>query len=172
MTDWHIALTEPNKERTAFAHLQRLRYNACYPVIPKRRILYGKKTMVYRPMFPGYVFVQRGGNQDWYRLETAPGVRVTHSLLSVNGRYATLNADEMAAVRETAKALNEQIHEKDRAHDFDVGDQVKIKVGPFAEFLAVIEQLDDDARTVGLVTYLLGSQRRIPRVSIDSVVAA
>jgi transcription antitermination factor NusG len=155
---WHIALAEPNKERLAFAHLQRLGYEPEYPLLPRRRVLYGTPTIVYRPMFPSYIPVRKGRNQDWYRLETAPGIRVSHSLLAVNGRYATLTEAEMALIRATAKEKCEQILEAGQPREFDVGDTVRIKVGPFAEFLATIEELDDTARTVGLSTYLFGRQ--------------
>lgn len=168
---WHIALTEPNKERLAFSHLRRLGYEAQYPVLPHRRMLYGRKTIIYRPMFPGYIPTQKGTNRDWYRLETAPGIRVSHSLLAFDGRYATITEEEMSLIRETAKALCERVLEPERTHDFDLGDQVRIKVGPFAEFMATIEELDDEARTVGLSTYLFGREVRF-RARPDHLTAA
>jgi len=171
--DWHIALAQPNCEKTAFAHLNRLRYRAYYPIIPKRRVLYGKLTIVHLPMFRPYVFVQLGANQDWSRLHTAPGVQVAHSLLSLEyGKYATVTQTEVDAIKETANALNAQLDAVKRGHGFQLGDQVKIKVGPFADFLATIDELDDEACRVGLQIYLLGRQIRIPRVRLDAVVAA
>jgi transcription antitermination factor NusG len=171
--DWHIALAQPNHEKTASAHLQRLRYRVYYPVIPRRRMQYGKETNYFRPMFPRYLFVQLGANRDWYRLETAPGVQVTNSLLALErGRYATITPDEMTAVIETAKALNLQMFEPKNRHGFKLGDEVKIKVGPFADFLATIDALDDDERHVGLIAYLLGRQVKIPRVKPDHLSAA
>lgn len=169
--EWHIALAEPNKEKLAFGHLRRLRYEAQYPLLPRRRMLYGKKTIVYRPMFPGYIFVRLGGNSDWWRLETAPGIRVSHSLLAFDGRCATVTEAEMALVRATAKEKCEQILEPEKPHGFDVGDEVRIKVGPFAHFLATIDTLDDEARTVGLTTYLFGRQVRF-RAKPDHLTAA
>ena len=168
---WHIALAEPNKERLALAHLHRLHYEAQYPLLPVRRMHYGKRTIVYRPMFPGYIFVRRGANRDWYRLETAAGIRVTHSMLEFGGIRATVTNQEMALVKSTAKEKCEQILEPERSHDFDIGDDVRIKVGPFAEFLATIEELDDDARTVGLRTYLFGQQIKV-RAKLDHLSAA
>ena len=35
---WHIALSQPNQEKTAWAHLRLLRYEAEYPIIPRRRV--------------------------------------------------------------------------------------------------------------------------------------
>lgn len=170
---WHIALSQPNQEKTAFAHLRRLRYEAYYPVEPRRRVLYGKETPYFRPMFLRYLFVKLGANRDWYRLETAPGIQVSRGLLNLDGEnYATITEDEMEAIRETAKALHEQMFTRTKDHPFDVGDGVKIKVGQFAEFLATIMELDDDARTMGLRTYIFNRQVEIPRVSFDAVVAA
>jgi transcriptional antiterminator RfaH len=170
--DWHIAIAQPNQEKTANAHLQRLCYKVYCPVIPRRRMLYGKETNYFRPMFPRYLFVKLGANRDWYRLETAPGVQVTNSLLALErGRYATITPDEMMAVIETAKTLNEQMFEPKNKHGFKLGDQVKIKVGPFADFLATIDSLDDDERYVGLSAYLLNRQVNIPRVRPDHLFA-
>jgi transcriptional antiterminator RfaH len=168
---WHIALAEPNKESLAFSHLMRLRYEAYYPKFPVLRKLYGKMTTVFRPMFPGYIFVRPGANQDWYRLETAPGVRVTHSLLRIGDSFATITREEMKNVTDKAKELCEQIHETRDPKGFSIGDEVKIRIGPFAEFLATIETLDDDARNVGLITYLFGRQVRI-RAHPDHLSAA
>jgi transcription antitermination factor NusG len=168
---WHIALAEPNREKLAMAHLARLRYEAQYPLLPIRRKLYGKQTIVYRPMFPGYIFVRPGANRDWYRLETAPGIRVMNSLLSFDGRCATVTEDEMRLVRSTAKELCEQILVPEKEHDFGLGDDVVIKVGPFAQFLATIEWLDDDARSVGLITHLFGQEVKV-RAQIDHLTAA
>ncbi len=171
--EWHIAIAQPNCEKTAFAHLNRLRYEAYYPVIPRRRALYGKQTIVYRPMFPRYVFVKLGANQDWYRLETAPGIQISPGLLSLPaGKYATITREEMELVRETANTFNAQIHETNKWGGWKLGDQVAIKVGPFANFLATVDSLDDDERHVGLIAYLLGRQVKIPRVKLDAVVAA
>jgi transcriptional antiterminator NusG len=171
--DWHIALAEPQRDRIAFAHLQRLQYRVYYPVFPVQRVLYGKKTVVYRPIFPSYLFVQRGANQDWFRLETAPGIRVTHSLLSLEaGRYATITSEEFEEIKAMAKELCEQVHDEPRVDCFRVGDEVKIKVGPFADFLATIIELDEDARSLTLRTFLFGRQVTIPRAKPDHLSAA
>lgn len=159
--DWHIALAQPNLEKTAFAHLQRLRYWVYYPLFPVPRTLYGKKTVVYQPMFRGYLFVQRGANQDWFRLETAPGIRVTHSLLSLEaGIYATITEDELTQIKETAKWLCEQVVESMKPYQFHVGDRVRITSGPFADKLADIEKLDDEQRIIMLRDYLSGMRIR------------
>jgi transcriptional antiterminator RfaH len=158
---WHIALTQPQSEAIASAHLTRLRYKWCYPLFPKRQVFRGRINVVYRPMFPGYMFVQLGANQDWHRLETAPGIRVTNSLLSMGGNYATLSQDEVGRVTKKAKELCEQVLEEGKPRQFDVGDQVKINVGQFAGFLATIEALDDDERNIHLLTYLFRRQVRV-----------
>jgi transcription antitermination factor NusG len=169
--DWHIALAQPNLEHTAFSHLRRLQYRVYYPVFPKMRSFRGCLRPVYRPMFPGYLFVQRGANQDWRRLETAPGIRVTHSLLSRDDGYATITVEELDQVKETAKWLCEQIHEAMKPHHFKVGDQVRITEGPFASFLAIIETLDDDGRNIGLLAHIFERQTRI-RAKSDHLTAA
>jgi transcription antitermination factor NusG len=55
---------------------------------------------------------------------------------------------------------------------FRVGDEVKIKVGPFADFLATIIELDEDARSLTLRTFLFGRQVTIPRAKPDHLSAA
>lgn len=170
---WHIAQTQPQAEGLAAAHLKRRGYTPYYPLFPKRRIFRGGRTnVVYLPMFRNYLFVQLGANRDWHRLETAPGIRVTNSLLSMGGNYATLSQDEMNRVSSKAKELCEQILEQGKPRPFDVGDQVKINVGQFADFLATIEELDDDARTALLRTYLFGRENLVRNVSLDHLTAA
>lgn len=156
--EWHIAQAEPQKDQLACAHLKRRRYEFYYPVFPVQRAFRGRIVPVHIPLFRNYIFVKKGANQDWYLLETAPGIRVVQSLLPVNGRYATISEEEMTRVRDKAKELSEQAVEQVKTPQLKPGDKVRVAVGLCAEMLLDIEALDNDGRVARLKGYLFNSQ--------------
>lgn len=160
MASWHIALIEPQAERLAASALRARDYEVYYPSFPKEiHKSYGHTRTVMRPMFPGYMFVNQH-YQGWGRLKDAPGIRVSHSLLMINGNYAVVPSIEFQRMLYAEQALCHQIVEANKPHKYEVGEIVRIKDGGLAQFIAEIETLDDDGR-IGLLMSIFGRSSRI-----------
>ena len=74
--DWMVVTTLPHREEFAIENLVRQDYNAYCPMM-MRRIRHARRTYdAKRPLFPGYVFVERPSQrQSWRPLLGTFGVR-------------------------------------------------------------------------------------------------
>lgn len=159
---WHIALTEPQRERTATVNLMAWGYEVYCPTF--RKVAGsgggGAKRQVDRPLFPGYLFV-RESPDGWTSLRHASGIRQVHSLLMINGDYAMLPEDEVLAVRAVEDRLMYQWLNPDaRVPRLHVGDRVQVTEGALTGRYARIETLDDDER-IGLLMSIFGREARV-----------
>lgn len=166
---WFILLTEPNREVTATAGLIARRMQAYGPTVFKRvpstrRVAEGQRKMLIekqRPMFPGYIFVHlEQGSDDFGKPLKVAGVR---DYLRFEGLPCSLPDALIRAIadREAAEyaTYQESIGPKRRRAPFDVGAAVRVTDGPFADFIAQIEALDDKGR-VTLLLSIFGRQTR------------
>jgi transcription antitermination factor NusG len=164
---WHIAIAQPGLDYMAKQALRVRGYTVYRPIMPscftdrRRRQQSGSKSM-----FPRYLFVLpiRSG---WESLRTAPGmVYGEHALMKTNGQLATVSHNDpshvgVVQIRELEQSLWTVNTNGDHTMPrFKVGDQVRIKKGPWIEFCGQIETLDDESRICVLVK-LLGGPRRV-----------
>lgn len=158
--DWHIALTQPGKDRIACEALRNRRYLVYYPILPVMvRHGRGRLRSVIRPMFPGYLFVIDTDGQGWGWLYPPQGVQY-RGLLVINGRLATVDngmVDEIKAEEQrqcTTKIKGEKI-----VVPYRVGDTVRVEDGPFSGLFGEVANLDDLER-VCLLMSILGRDSR------------
>jgi transcription antitermination factor NusG len=178
---WHIARTQPGQDFIASKALKRRGYTVYHPTMPReytdkhRRLQDGKCSM-----FGGYLFVlppnhARGG--AWEAIRTAPGVIYgDHALLRLNGSAATIPHNDpmhvgIVQIRELEESLWQITTNSESLPAHKVGDLVRIRKGPWIEFVGVIETLDNDAR-VGVLIELLGGRVRAFMSSAHLVQAA
>lgn len=161
MTQWHIALIEPQAENLASQALRARGYEPYYPSFPKTiQRGRGHSRITMRPMFPGYIFVVQPSH-GWERLRTAPGVRVTHSLLMINGAFAKLPSTEIDKILIAERELCSDIAKpKIEKLPYGVGDTVRLTEGVWMGFTAQIVTLDD-AERIGLLMSLFGRESRV-----------
>lgn len=154
---WIVATTHPHSEAIAREHLERQGFTVYCPMIRKRRSHARRVDTVLRPLFPGYIFVNRtGGPGIWRPIQSTTGVR---SIVRFGEEPAVLDASFIEAL---------QAREEDGAiirppTPFVVGQQVQIEGGPFDGLLARILSLNDRER----ITVLLDVMNRGVRTEVD-----
>jgi transcription antitermination factor NusG len=170
---WHIARTQPGQDFIAAKALKIRGYTVYGPTMPRQYVDRRKRVQDGScSMFGGYLFVlpanrsRRADIGPWEALRTAPGmIYGDRALLRLNGSAATIAHNDPAhmgivQIRELEESLwNIDIKAKCVDQQFQVGDHVQIKKGPWIEFTGIIETLDNDAR-VGVLIELLGGQVR------------
>jgi transcriptional antiterminator NusG len=160
---WFVLQCEPQRERTAAAHLIGRRFKVFLPTETKRQsrsvhTAFGTrkiKVNVTKPIFPGYLFARLNFQADQARLKfihNAPGIRAgIHSFLCVNERPAVIADQVMAAVEKCSEECSKP---KKAEASFKVGQGVKVVDGPFASFEARVTQimkLEPEERITALV---------------------
>lgn len=135
MIYWSCVQTHPHGESLAVRNLRRQRFVAFYPffLLPHGRF----HRLMPRPVFPGYVFVQLDGDLfNWSPINYTKGVR--HLLT-----YSVRDDDYRRPVKITfVDSLRHLRIRSDRHREPDlipVGTMVRIKRGPFAERVGLVE---------------------------------
>jgi transcription antitermination factor NusG len=134
---WSCAQTGPRREPLALRNLKRQNFHAFYPLFLARDKR-GRQAIV--PVFPSYVFIELNDEtgQNWSPINSTLGV--TRLLTRAGG-------DEIHPCRiEFAEALH-RMRIRDNSAEPDllpVNTRVKIRRGPFAERVALVEMSRHD----------------------------
>lgn len=112
----------------------------------------GKKKTVKRKVFPGYVLVELIMTDDsWYVVRNTPGVTGFVGSAGSGSKPTPLLPEEINSI---LKSLG--VEEKRVDIDFDMGETVRVKEGPFANFTGSIEEIDKDKAKLKVLVNMFG----------------
>jgi transcription termination/antitermination protein NusG len=121
----------------------------------------GKKEVVRRKIFPGYVFVQMdlGDNPDepneaWEVVRNTPGVT---GFVGTSTRAVPLSREEEARMLGTLGISGTKERPKIKV-SFSVGDMVQVTAGPFADFTGIVSELNPDRGKVKVLVSIFGRE--------------
>lgn len=171
-----VLLTEPGGEKRAHGYLRNEGFDPYVPMESKIvsfsvRTMFGihrRSREETRAIFPGYLFlpIDMGWNHGdgWETpLDRCPGLRRQGKfLLKANKRHRYLTEDEMDKLRLAECICNNK-------SPFEIGDQVRILDGPFADHIAEISRMDDLQR-IELLKDFLGRKTKT-LVTISQIAA-
>ena len=113
----------------------------------------GKKVTVPKKVFPGYILVRMSLDDDsWYAVRNTPGVT---GFVAGNAQKPT-----PLSRREVERFLGVQ-QEEEKAKprfkpEWEVGEQVRVVTGPFADFNGVIEDMNVDQQKIVVLVNIFG----------------
>jgi transcriptional antiterminator NusG len=111
----------------------------------------GKKRTATRNLFPGYVMVQMELTDDtWHLVTSTPKVT---GFVGGSTQPTPISEQE---VRSIAAQLEEGATRPKAKVSFEVGEQVKVVDGPFAEFTGVVEEIRPDRGTLKVSISIFG----------------
>ena len=153
-TGWFLAQIKPNCATIANRNLRRQGFETFLPMEEETRQRSGKFVTTKRPLFPGYIFVAFDANCGHWR--------------SVNSTYGITKLVSFG--KDPAQVPNELVSElKLRCDESGAllpprsqppGDQVTVTKGPFANFVAEVENIAPDQR-VWVLMDVMGGQTRV-----------
>jgi transcriptional antiterminator NusG len=113
----------------------------------------GKKVTVAKKVFPGYLLVRMHLDDDsWYAVRNTPGVT---GFVAGNAQKPT-----PLSRREVERFLGFQKEEEKTKPRFrpewEVGEQVRVVTGPFADFNGIIEEINIDQQKVVVLVNIFG----------------
>lgn len=150
---WYAVATLPNKEAVAVEHLKRQGFNTFCPLELVLRRHARRAYKVHVPIFRGYVFVSLDPKvARWRSINGTWGVRSV--IATEDGPVAVREG-----VVETMIASTDATGVLCYADPYQSGMTVRLRSGPLADELGVIERLDGSSR-VQLLMRFLGSNIR------------
>jgi transcription termination/antitermination protein NusG len=112
----------------------------------------GKKKVVKRKVFPGYVLVEIVMTDDsWYVVRNTPGVTGFVGSAGSGSKPTPLLPEEVEFI---LKRMG--LEQKRVDINFELGEMVQVKEGPFANFTGSIEEIDKDKSKVKVLVNMFG----------------
>lgn len=112
----------------------------------------GKKKIVKRKVFPGYVLVELIMTDDsWYVVRNTPGVTGFVGSSGAGSKPTPLLPEEVQSI---LKSLG--VEEKRVDIDVEIGETVRVKEGPFMNFTGTIEEIDRDKGKLKVLVNMFG----------------
>ena len=139
-TAWYVAQLKPNAQGLATTNLQRQGFEVFHPVRRVTRRAGGAFHAALRPLFPGYLFV--GAAEEGPALSRVNATRGVGRLVSFGSEPCPLPAQLVAGLR--ARCDNAGVLVE--LDTLGVGDRVRLLSGPFADYVARVEALDEGQR--------------------------
>jgi transcriptional antiterminator NusG len=97
----------------------------------------GQRRITEHRIFPGYVFVEMIMDEDsWYVVRNTPGVT---GFVGIGNKPTPLPAEEVDKIMKRIESAEPRIEVNIRR-----GQRVRIKEGPFAEFMGTVDDVDVD----------------------------
>ncbi|WP_310498851.1 transcription termination/antitermination protein NusG [Sandarakinorhabdus sp.] len=123
------------------------------PTESVNEVFKGKKRVVEKKVFPGYVLAKLMMTDDVYHL--------VKNTPKVTGFLGTQNKPQPITESEASRILNIKVEETPAAKikkkaNFEIGDQVRVLDGPFASFNGLVEEIDFDHGRVKVSVSIFG----------------
>ncbi len=129
--EWFVVRSKPRKEECAVRHLGRRGIEVFFPRILEPVGIGTEWTTV--PLFPGYLFVEIMLHEQFHQIVWAPGVK---GFVAFGEIPTAMQPGVVHFLRREAGA-DGVIRPRSR---FNAGDRVRIKRGPFAGLIGIIEK--------------------------------
>lgn len=153
--EWHLVQLRPNGHALAERNLARQGFAT---FLPRHRATVrrsGRFVTELRPLFPGYIFVAtHPGSAPWRKINSTLGVSRVVSF--GGGQPRAVPHSLVAGLMARCDAAGELVE----LGQFAAGDAVEVRAGPFADFVATVEQVDP-GRRVWVLLELMGRETRI-----------
>ncbi|MBU8908632.1 transcription termination/antitermination protein NusG [Desertibacillus haloalkaliphilus] len=129
-------------------------FRVLVPVEEETEVKDGKSKSVTRKVFPGYVIVEMVMTDDsWYVVRNTPGVTGFVGSSGAGSKPTPLLPEEVDSI---LKQMG--VNEPKADIDFDIKESVKVKEGPFANFIGTIEEIETEKQKVKVHVNMFGRE--------------
>jgi transcriptional antiterminator NusG len=129
-------------------------------VIPTREIpefKNGKKVMTEKKLFPGYLLCRTSLDDDaWYVIRNTPGVTGFVNQGGKPSRMRRKDVENFLGVE--ADRTQEAAKKSKPMFEYDMGETVRVKEGPFADFSGEIIEINEDQLKVKVLVNIFGRE--------------
>ena len=118
----------------------------------------GRKQTVQRKVFPGYLLVRcRMDDESWYCIRNTPGSPVSSASRRGQSRRRSPAARWSRSCRPRAMVPSRRHATKPRL-EYEVGESVRVKEGPFADFSGEIAEINADHMKLKVLVNIFGRE--------------
>jgi transcriptional antiterminator NusG len=159
--DWFILKVQSNRERTIAEALERKMKIEGYEryfdkaIVPTEKVTEfkaGKKKVVERKLYPGYIVVHMHINDDtWFAVRETSGVG---DFTGAGGKPTPMLQHEVTKIIQTEEEETEEAPKLDIK--FATGDKVKVKEGNFESFEGEVNTIDEASGRVTVMINIFG----------------
>ncbi|MDQ1143291.1 transcriptional antiterminator NusG [Bacillus sp. SORGH_AS 510] len=159
--NWYVVHTYSGYENKVKANLEKRVesmgmadkiFRVVVPEEEETEIKNGKKKVVKRKVFPGYVLVEIVMTDDsWYVVRNTPGVTGFVGSAGSGSKPTPLLPEEVTVL---LKRMG--VEEKRVDVDYEIGETVRVKEGPFANFTGSVEEMDKDKAKLKVLVNMFG----------------
>lgn len=167
--DWFVLHTQSGYEKKVKSNLESrissmtMEDSIFEVVVPMEEVIEfkgGKKVVAQKKVFPGYLYVRCFlDDRSWDVIRNTPGVT---GFVGSGGKPIPLSRHDV----ETALAVPEEVdYEAGNAPkrqrpklEYEIGDTVRVKEGPFADFSGQIAEINEDQLKVKVLVNIFGRE--------------
>jgi transcriptional antiterminator NusG len=159
--DWYILKVQSNRERSIADALKRkiaiegLDKYVDQIIVPTEKVTEfkaGKKKVVERKLYPGYIVVHMAINDDtWFAVRETSGIG---DFTGAGGKPSPMLAHEVARIIQTEEEVSDEAPKLDIK--FNTGDRVKVKDGTFEGFEGEVGTIDAQSGKIQVMINIFG----------------
>jgi transcriptional antiterminator NusG len=139
------------EKRVESMNMQEKVFRVLVPMVDEVEIKDGKRKVIKRKIFPGYVLVEMILTDDsWYVVRNTPGV--TGFVGSGNKPIPLLPTEVRVIMRQMG------LDEARTKIDLDLGESVRVITGPFENFIGTVEEIYPEKSKLRVLVSMFGRE--------------
>jgi transcriptional antiterminator NusG len=160
--EWYVIRVASNREERVRDNLlvsvrskgmEELITNVLVPTETMTEIKGGKKRIVHRKIYPGYIIVEMElTDETWFLVKETPGIG---DFVGSDRAPLPMEEHEVESLLQGMKETEEQPQLK---IEYNVGDRVKIREGPFANFNGLVDEVNPAKGMVRVIVTIFGRE--------------
>ena len=163
---WYVLHTQSGYEnkvrqnlqaRTSSMNMEHRIYEVVIPMEDVVEYKQGKKVVVQKKMFPGYLLVRcRLDDDSWYVIRNTPGVT---GFVGAGNKPSPLPRKDVETFLAVKAEDAEAAPKRQRPRlAFDLNETVRVKEGPFADFSGEIVEINEDQLKLKVLVDIFGRE--------------
>lgn len=144
-------VSEQIKEELEKADLGKHFGEALVPTQDVTEIKKGKRSIVKKKYFPGYILVKLDMTNEIYHI--IKNLKKVSGFLGPQGKPSPISEEE---VKKILGNMEESVANPSSAITFQIGEQVRVCDGPFASFNGSIEEIDEEKSRLKVSVSIFG----------------
>ena len=162
---WYVVHTQSGYEkkvkqnleaRTSSMNMEHSIYEVVIPMEDVMEFKNGKKVVVQKKVFPGYLLVRCTLDDDsWYVIRNTPGIT---GFVGSGAKPSPLPRKDVEMFL-AVKTEGEEVQKRGKPRlEYEINETVRVKEGPFADFSGEIVEINEDQLKVKVLVNIFGRE--------------